>query len=131
MAIVTQTLVDSDFELVTKHTISGTNGTALKVVDVSEVAGAATAPRVSIVACQWTVSSVLEIEWDATTNVTCMSLNTNGSYNAGSQSLPSLANNAGSGITGDIFFENDAACIGTVWLKMKKVSGFDGIIIPA
>jgi hypothetical protein len=131
MAIVTQTLVDSDFELITKHTISGTNGTALKVVDVSEVAGAATNPRVSIVACQWTVSSVLEIEWDATTNVTCMSLNTNGSYNAGSQSLPSLANNAGSGITGDIFFENDAACIGTVWLKMKKVSGFDGIIIPA
>ena len=127
MAIVTQTLVDSDFELVTKHTISGTNGTALKVVDVSEVAGAATDPRVSIVAVQWTVSSILEVEWDATTNVTCMSLNANGSYNAGGQGLPSLANNAGSGITGDIFFENDSACIGTVWLKMKKVSGFDNI----
>ena len=131
MAIVTQTLVDSDFELVTKTTISGTNGTATKIIDVSEIAGAATDPRVSIVAINWTVSSILEIEWDATSNVTCMSLNANGSYNAGSQSLPSLANNAGSGVTGDIFFENDAACIGTVWLKMKKVSGFDGIIIPA
>ena len=98
---------------------------------MSELEGAATDPRVSIVAISWTVSSILEIEWDATSNVTCMSLNANGSYNAGSQSLPSLANNAGSGVTGDIFFENDAACIGTVWLKMKKVSGFDGIIIPA
>jgi hypothetical protein len=131
MAFVTQTLVDSDFELITKTTISGTNATATKIIDVSEVAGAATAPRVSIVACQWTVSSVLEIEWDATTNVTCMSLNTNGSYNAGSQSLPSLANNAGSGITGDIFFENDGACVGTIILKMRKVSGFDNIITTA
>ena len=60
MAIATQTIVDSDFEIITKHTITGTNGTALKVVDVSEIAGAATNPRVSIVACQWTVSSVTE-----------------------------------------------------------------------
>ena len=116
MAIVTQTLVDSDFELVTKHTISGTNGTALKVVDVSEVAGAATAPRVSIVSCQWTVSSTL---------------NGNGTYNGGGQFLPSLANNAGSGITGDIYIENDGACVGTIILKMKKVSGFDNIITTA
>ena len=127
MAIVTQTLVDSDFELVTKHTISGTNGTALKVVDVSEVVGAATNPRVSIVACQWTVSSVTEIEWDATSNVTALTLNGNGAYNAGSQSLPSLANNAGSGVTGDIYIENDSACVGTIILKMKKVSGFDNL----
>ena len=127
MAIVTQTLVDSDFELVTKHTISGTNGDALKVVDVSEVAGAATNPRVSIVAVQWTVSSVTEIEWDATTNVTALTLNGNGAYNGSGQSLPSLANNAGSGITGDIYIENDSACVGTIIIKMKKVSGFDNI----
>ena len=127
MAIATQTLVDSDFELVTKHTITGTNGTALKVIDVSELAGAATDPRVSIVACQWTVSSVTEIEWDATTNVTALTLNGNGAYNASSQSLPSIANNAGSGITGDIYIENDSACTGTVILKCKKVSGFDNI----
>ena len=114
MAIVTQTLVDSDFEVVTKHTISGTNGTALKVVDVSALAGAATDPRVSIVSCWWTVSSTTEIEWDATTNVTALTLNTNGNYNGGAQTMPSIANNAGSGITGDIYIENDAACVGTV-----------------
>ena len=127
MAIASQTLVDSDFELVTKHTISGTNGTALKVIDVSALGGAATDPRLSIVSLWWTVSSITEIEWDATSNVTAFSINTNGSYNAGGQALPSIANNAGSGITGDIYIENDAACIGTVIIRCKKVSGFDNI----
>ena len=127
MAIATQTLVDSDFELVTKHTISGTNGTALKVIDVSALGGAATDPRLSIVSLWWRVSSITEIEWDATSNVTAFSINTNGSYNAGGQALPSIANNAGSGITGDIYIENDAACIGTVIIKCKKVSGWDNI----
>ena len=127
MAIASQTLVDSDFELVTKHTISGTNGTALKVIDVSALGGAATDPRLSIVSLWWTVSSITEIEWDATSNVAAFSLNANGSYNAGGQALPSIANNAGSGITGDIYIENDAACIGTVIIKCKKVSGWDNI----
>jgi len=127
LAIATQTIVDSDFEIITKHTITGTNATALKVVDVSEIAGAATNPRVSIVACQWTVSSVTEIEWDATSNVTALTLNGNGTYNGGGQSLPSLPNNAGSGVTGDIYIENDGACTGTIIIKMKKVSGFDNI----
>jgi hypothetical protein len=127
MAIASQTLVDSDFELVTKHTISGTNATALKVIDVSALGGAATDPRLSIVSLWWTVSSITEIEWDATSNVTAFSINTNGSYNAGGQALPSIANNAGSGITGDIYIENDAACIGTVIIKCKKVSGWDNI----
>jgi hypothetical protein len=127
MAIATQTLVDSDFEVVTKHTITGTNGTALKVLDVSALAGAATDPRVSIVSIWWTVSSVTEIEWNADTNVTAFTLNTNGSYNGGGQSLPSIANNAGTGIDGDIYIENDSACTGTVIMKCKKVSGFDDI----
>ena len=127
MAFTTQTLTDSDFELVTKTTITGTNGTATKVVDVSAYNGAATDPRVTIVSCWWTVSSQTDIEWNATTNVVALSLNANGSYNAGSQHLPTIANNAGSGIDGDIYFENDAACIGTIILKMRKVSGWDNI----
>ena len=61
MAITTQTLTDSDFEVVTKSTITGTNGTALKVVDVSALGGAATDPRVSIVSIWWTVSSVQKL----------------------------------------------------------------------
>ena len=131
MAITTQTVMDSDFEVVTKSTITSTNATALKVVDVSALGGAGTNPRVSIVSLWWTVSSVTEIEWDATANVTAFTVNTNGSYNAGGQSLPSISNNAGSGITGDIYIENDGACTGTIIIKMKKVSGWDNIIIEA
>ncbi len=127
MAYTTQTIRDSDFEVVTKTTITGTNGTATKVVDVSELAGAATDPRVSIVSCFWSVSSHTDIEWNATTNVVALSLNGSGNYNASAQSGVSIPNNAGTGVDGDIYFENDAACVGTIILKCRKVSGFDNI----
>ena len=127
MAYTTQTLTDSDFEVVTKTTITGTNGTATKVVDVSALNGAATDPRVSIVSCWWTLSSQTDIEWNATTNVVALSLNGSGNYNAGGLALPSIANNSGTGIDGDIYFENDSACVGTIILKMRKVSGWDDI----
>ena len=127
MAITTQTLMDKDWEVVTKSTITGTNGTALKVVDVSALEGAATDPRVTIVAIWWTVSSVTEIEWNADSNVTAFTLNGNGNYNASAQALPSISNNAGTGIDGDIYIENDSACTGTVIIKMRKVSGWDNI----
>ena len=127
MAITTQTLMDKDWEVVTKSTITGTNGTALKVVDVSALEGAATDPRVTIVSIWWTVSSVTEIEWNADSNVTAFTLNGNGNYNAGGQALPSIANNASTGIDGDIYIENDSACTGTVIIKMRKVSGWDNI----
>ena len=127
MAITTQTLMDKHWEVVTKSTITGTNGTALKVVDVSALEGAATDPRVTIVSIWWTVSSVTEIEWNADSNVTAFTLNGNGNYNAGGQALPSIANNASTGIDGDIYIENDSACTGTVIIKMRKVSGWDNI----
>ena len=127
MAITTQTLMDKDWEVVTKSTITSTNGTALKVVDVSALEGAATDPRVTIVSIWWTVSSVTEIEWNADSNVTAFTLNGNGNYNAGGQALPSIANNASTGIDGDIYIENDSACTGTVIIKMRKVSGWDNI----
>ena len=127
MAITTQTVADTDWEVVTKSTITGTNGTALKVVDVSALEGAATDPRVTIVAIWWTVSSVTEIEWNADSNVTAFTLNGNGNYNAGAQALPSVSNNAGSGIDGDIYIENAGACTGTVIIKMRKVSGWDNL----
>ena len=127
MAITTQTLMDKDWEVVTKSTITSTNGTALKVVDVSALEGAATDPRVTIVSIWWTVSSVTEIEWNADSNVTAFTLNGNGNYNAGGQAMPSIANNASTGIDGDIYIENDSACTGTVIIKMRKVSGWDNI----
>lgn len=126
MAVVLQTLVDSDFEHVVKITTTGTNSAAT-VVDASALAGHDSGPKLSIVACQWSVGSQTDILFDATSNVVALSLNGNGSYNVGSQQMPSIPNNAGSGVTGDILLTNGSASVGTIWLKLRKVSGYDNL----
>ena len=97
------------------------------VLDASALEGAATDPRVSIVACQWTVGNQTDLLFDATSNVVALSLNGNGTFNVGAQTLPTIANNAGSGVTGDILLTNSSASVGTIILKVKKVSGYDNI----
>lgn len=128
MAYTTQTLVDSDFEIVTKTIVTGTNGTALKVIDVGEYESAADdgSDRVEIVGCKWSLSSPLDIEFNATANVVALSLNGNGSYGF-ADGAPSIENNAGDGVDGDIYFENDAACVGYVILRMRKSAGFTSL----
>ena len=125
MGYTTQTLVDSDFETITKTTITGTNGTATKIVDVSALAGAATDPRTAITGVAWSVAAQTDIEWDATTNVVCFTCNGSGSYGFG-DGAPSLANNAGSGITGDVLATHGTS-VGTIIVRFRKVSGFDNI----
>ena len=83
MAVVKQTLVDSDFEHVVKVTTTGTNSGA-NIVDASALAGADTNPRLSIVACQWTTGSQTNILFDADTDDVALSLNGNGAINASS-----------------------------------------------
>ena len=73
MAVVKQTLKDSDFEHVVKVTTTGTNSTA-SIVDASALAGASTDPRLSIVSCTWTTGSQTDILFDATSNVVALSL---------------------------------------------------------
>ena len=127
MAYTVRNLKDTDFETVVNVTITGTNGTATEIVDASGLAGASTDPRLSIVSCTWSVSSTLEVEFHATSNVTALTLNGNGNFNIGSQQLPPITNNAGSGVSGDIHLENDAACVGFIILKLRKVSGYNNI----
>ena len=127
MAYVSRLLKDTDFETVVHVTITGTNGTATGVVDASALSGAATDPRLAIVSCTWSVSSTTEIEFHATSNTTALTLNGNGNFNTGSQQLPPITNNAGSGISGDIHMENDAACAGYVIMKLRKVSGYNNL----
>ena len=126
MAVVKQTLVDSDFEHVVKVTTTGTNS-AVSIVDASALAGADTDPRLSIVSCQWTTGSQTNILFDATTDDVALSLNGNGAFNAGSQALPSIPNPESSGVTGDILLTNSSASVGTIILKCRKVSGYDNI----
>ena len=127
MAYTVRNLKDTDFETVVHVTITGTNGTATEIVDASGLAGASTDPRLSIVSCTWSVSSTLEVEFHATSNVTALTLNGNGNFNIGSQQLPPITNNAGSGVSGDIHLENDGACVGFIILKLRKVSGYNNI----
>ena len=126
MAVVIQELYDSDFITTIKVTTTSTNS-AVQILDASDLEGAATNPRVSIVACQWTVGNQTDILFDASSNVVALSLNGNGTFNVGGQTLPTISNNAGSGITGDILLTNGSASVGTIILKVKKVSGYDNI----
>ena len=126
MAVVIQELYDSDFITTIKVTTTSTNS-AVQILDASDLEGAATDPRVSIVACQWTVGNQTDILFDASSNVVALSLNGNGTFNVGGQTLPTISNNAGSGITGDILLTNGSASVGTIILKVKKVSGYDNI----
>ena len=126
MAVVIQELYDSDFITNIKVTTTSTNS-AVQILDASDLEGAATNPRVSIVACQWTVGNQTDILFDASSNVVALSLNGNGTFNVGGQTLPTIPNNAGSGVTGDILLTNGSASVGTIILKVKKVSGYDNI----
>ena len=123
MAVSAVTLKDTDFETVVKVTTTGTN-TNQSIVDASALEGAESDPRLAIVACQWTTGNQTNILFDATSNVVALSLNGNGAYNVGSQQMPSILNNAGTGVTGDILLTNGSASVGTVWLKLRKVSGY-------
>ena len=123
MAVSAVTLKDTDFETVVKVTTTGTN-TNQSIVDASALEGAESDPRLAIVACQWTTGNQTNILFDATSNVVALSLNGNGAYNVGSQQMPSILNNAGTGVTGDILLTNGSTSVGTVWLKLRKVSGY-------
>ena len=65
--------------------------------------------------------------FDATSDVVALSLNGNGNINGAAQHIPSIANNAGSGVTGDIQLTNSSASVGTIILHCRKVSGYDNI----
>ena len=126
MAVSAVVLKDTDFETVVKVTTTGTNSAA-SIVDASSLEGADTDPRLAIVACQWTTGSQTNILFDASSNDVALSLNGNGAYNTGSQSMPSIPNPASSGATGDILLTNGSASVGTIWLKLRKTSGYNNL----
>ena len=126
MAVSAITLKDTDYETVVKVTTTGTNSAA-SIVDASALSGADTNPRLAIVSCQWTTGSQTNILFDASSNDVALSLNGNGAYNTGAQAMPSIANPASSGVTGDILLTNGSASVGTIWLKLRKTSGYDNL----
>jgi len=125
MALVVQEIVDSDFEYFMKITTTSTNSAA-SIFDASAAEGAATDPRTTITGVAWSVASQTDILWDATSDVVALSLNGSGKVGF-ADGVPSIPNNGGSGVTGDVLLTNGSASVGTIWLKMKKVSGYDNI----
>ena len=124
MAVVLHEIIDSDFEYFLKATTTGTNSAA-SIFDASDAEGAATDPRVSITGIAWSVAAQTDILWDATSNVVALSLSGSGKVGF-ADGVPSIPNNAGSGITGDVLITNGTS-VGTIWIKFKKVSGWDNI----
>ena len=124
MAVVLHEIIDSDFEYFLKATTTGTNSAA-SILDVSAAEGAATNPRVSITGVAWSVAAQTDILWDATSNVVALSLSGSGKIGF-ADGMPSIPNNAGSGITGDVLITNGTS-VGTILIKFKKVSGWDNI----
>ena len=124
MAVVLHEIIDSDFEYFLKVTTTGTNSAA-SIFDASDAEGAATDPRVSITGIAWSVAAQTDILWDATSNVVALSLSGSGKVGF-ADGVPSIPNNAGSGITGDVLITNGTS-VGTIWIKFKKVSGWDNI----
>lgn len=126
MAVSAVILKDTDYETVVKVTTTGTNSAA-SIVDASALDGADSNPRLAIVACQWTTGSQTNILFDASSNDVALSLNGNGAYNTASQAMPSIPNPGSSGATGDILLTNGSASVGTIWLKLRKTSGYDNL----
>ena len=124
MAVALQEIIDSDFEYFLKVTTTSTNSAA-SILDVSAAEGAATDPRVSITGVAWSVAAQTDILWDATSNVVALSLSGSGKMGFG-DGMPSIPNNAGGGITGDVLITNGTS-VGTILIKFKKVSGWDNI----
>ena len=124
MAVALQEIIDSDFEYFLKVTTTGTNSAA-SILDVSAAEGASTDPRVSITGVAWSVAAQTDILWDATSNVVALSLSGSGKMGF-ADGMPSIPNNAGSGVTGDVLITNGTS-VGTILIKFKKVSGWDNI----
>ena len=124
MAVVLQEIIDSDFEYFVKITTTGTNSSA-SIFDASDAEGAATDPRTAITGVAWSVAAQTDIEWDATTNVVALSLSGSGKIGCG-DGMPSIPNTNASGATGDLAITNGTS-VGTVILRMRKISGWDNI----
>ena len=119
-------LHDSRNRTIVKHVINGTNTTEsiLDVSDLSYYLGAG--DLVSLAAISWSVDAGTQILWDASTNVIALHLHGSGRY-GGSDGMPAIPNNAGSGVTGDVLLTTDASCRGYIVCVYHKVVTAAGV----
>lgn len=128
-AVATQILFQGDKQVVMKFTNAsdGTGETNVKKVDVATLAPYQGMPCVAVQIDQiYMMTHGMEVRllWEATTNVTIMSIPQNASQTMFFDQFGGLDNNAGAGKTGNILFTTLDASLGdfyTVILVMRKL----------
>ena len=126
MAVTNQTIQDSRYRTIIK-TLSSSTTSAGEIVDCSGLIGFQTGGLLTIAKVSWSLSSQVDILWDATSNVIALSLNGNGTYGF-MPGQPALPNNAASANrTGDVLFTAGAACIGYVVVEYHKAPTAEGV----
>jgi hypothetical protein len=122
-AVTSQILMDGERNAVMKFTnvSDGTGEAAVLKVDVSTLSGAPTSVRIDRI--DYDIAGMaVNIQWDATTDVTCLVLAGHGSLDF--NCIGGLQNNAGAGKTGDILFTtigHSANDTYSIVLHLKKV----------
>ena len=126
MAVANQTIQDSRYRTIIK-TLSSSTTSAGEIVDCSDLVGFQTGGLLTIAKVSWSLSSQVDILWDATSNVIALSLNGNGTYGfmPGQPALPNTA--ASANRTGDVLFTAGAACIGYVVVEYHKAPTAEGV----
>lgn len=123
-AVTTQIIHDGRRNTVMKFTniSDGTGESDVNKVDVSALAGAPT--RVAIERIHYTTSGMaVRIEWDATTDVPAWLCATDGDGTFDFSHFGGITNDAGTGVTGDVFFTTIGHTAGdtyTIILEMRK-----------
>ena len=126
MAVANQTIQDSRYRTIVKTVSTGTTS-AGEIVDCSDLVGFQTGGLLTIAKVSWSLSSEINILWDATSNVIALSLNGNGTYGF-MPGQPALPNNAASANrTGDVLFTAGSACFGYVVVEYHKVPTAEGV----
>lgn len=104
-AVTTQTIHDGSKVLIQKFTnvSDGTGESAVAKVDVSALSQGSGSPK--ILKCYYMTSGMaVDMYFDATANVLALSIPENQVGTLDFTSFGGIANNAGSGVTGDILF---------------------------
>ena len=127
MAVILQTLKDTDNETIIKILVDETANANEVVFDASAALGAETDPRVVVkrVNSTWQRAKAT-LSWDATTPVPLLIFQGGVNYTVFSGDIP-IPNNAGAGATGNIVLSNAANAFGFIILILSKVSGYEGI----
>ena len=126
MAVANQTIQDSRYRTIIK-TLSSSTTSAGEIVDCSGLIGFQTGGLLTIAKVSWSLSSEVNILWDATSNVIALSLNGNGTYGF-MPGQPALPNNAASANrTGDVLFTAGSACFGYVVVEYHKAPTAEGV----